>query len=207
MAIFCAKCGAEQSSQNSYCASCGTKIESLEQLDSKSGQVKIENQESRSDSNQKKGMANYSKIVTGVVAGLVVLGFITSHNSGRDSKEENSPAPVSTSASPTSEFYIFSNKEAVDFWNRNLGINLNQKDRFVGSLFPSLTSKVEIFSAPYYQLLIFPTSEDLAQDQSNFESDVDSQPNRSWATCSNVAFVFPESQLDEITKINDEFCK
>jgi hypothetical protein len=106
-----------------------------------------------------------------------------------------------------SKYYIFTKQEAINFWDKKLGIDLNQSDKFVSGLFPSISGTYEIYSAPYIQLLIFPTAEALAEDQKNFEADVNSLSNRGWTSCSNVAVVSPLDRQAEFSKINDEFCK
>ncbi len=106
-----------------------------------------------------------------------------------------------------SEWKIFSDSEAVKFWSDQLGSRFTQEDVFVKLLFPSLSDEVKIYSIPYIQLLIWPTTEWFEQEEKALNQDIYQAGDRStWVACSNVVIVFPNSRYNEIAGINDVFC-
>lgn len=106
-----------------------------------------------------------------------------------------------------SKWKVFTESEARDFWSYQLGEWFNQEDIFVKLLFPSISDEVKIFSIPYFQLLLWPTTEWFEQEEEALNQDLFQAGDRSnWVSCSNVVIVFPNSKYDEIEELNDVFC-
>jgi hypothetical protein len=209
MTAFCANCGASRTEEYSFCSKCGTKQEKNIEVQ----EVNSTATKATSDTNSVIDMAVGTKpfnikIAIYILGGLIGLGIILSGITHQGTQSTNSvESSQATDPVVNSEYYIFTKQEAIRFWDKKLGIDLNQSDKFVGGLFPSISGTYEIYSAPYIQLLIFPTAEALAEDQTNLEADVNSFSNRGWSSCSNVVIVSPLDRQDEFSKINDEFCK
>jgi hypothetical protein len=138
--------------------------------------------------------------ILSVALGIGIVVAIALH------ANSNRLLPESEMSVNSSEYYVFTSEEVLDFWNRNLGTQFSQEDRFIGSLFPSISEEAKLYSAPYLQLMFYPTAEALELDRMNFESDVESLGN-GWVACSNVALVFPLSRQKELDRANDVFCK
>lgn len=199
---FCSNCGTPRAEAFAFCANCGSKFQAVvdepqPEADSPKG---ISNTNSAIE--QAAGSRSLSlKLIAGISVGLIILGSLISVIAKKESGDSNSVVVDSVS-----EYYVFSAKEAIKFWDKSLGVSLNQKDKFSKIIFPSLNENPIFYSAPYYTLLIFPTAEALELDRANFESDVDFYGN-GWVTCSNVAVVFPVARQNELSKANDIFCK
>ena len=199
---FCSNCGTPRSEVFAFCAKCGIKFQGV--VDEPQSVVDSPKGISETDSaiEQAAGSRPLSfKLIAGISVVLIILGILISVIAKKDLGDSSSMAGESAS-----EYYVFSAKEAIKFWDKSLGVSLNQKDKFSKIIFPSLNENPIFYSAPYYTLLIFPNAEALELDRTNFESDVDFYGN-GWITCSNVAVVFPVARQNELSKANDIFCK
>lgn len=199
---FCSNCGNSREETYAFCAKCGTKFQRILDEPKPATGDPLEIPKITSAIEQAAGSRSLSlKLIAWISVGLLILGFLISTISKKDSG--NSSPVVDESVS---EYYVFSANEAIKFWDKSLGVSLNQKDKFSKIIFPSLKADPIFYSAPYYTLLIFPTAEALELDKANFESDVDFYGN-GWVACSNIAVVFPSSRQNELSKANEAFCK
>ena len=199
---FCSNCGTPRDEAFAFCGKCGVKLSMAADITPITKDSLIEQPNNTSAIEQAPGSRTLSfRLLAWISVGLLILGIVVSESAKRS--PENSGKVASESVS---EYYVFTAKEAIEFWNDSLGVRLNQKDKFSKIVFPSLREKPVFYSAPYYTLLIFPTAESLELDRVNFESDVDFYGN-GWVTCSNVAVVFPIARQKELSGANDVFCK
>ena len=212
MDAFCAKCGRQRNVDAQFCNSCGHKFNDSLIPASEPTQVLFESTTSDFSLNTPKSDAGPKKALLIFAGALVALALIFAAF-GKGSSTDSSSTAADTSAqssqsSVDSQYYVFSNEEAITFWNDRLGVDFNQKDRWIRIGFPSTSDNAYYFSAPYYQLIIYPTWEKYDEDRENIKYDVYNDKGRDFIACSNVVLVFPESQSPDINSINDdEFCK
>ena len=213
MDAFCAKCGRQRNVDAQFCNSCGHRFNDalIPHYETTFGDVAntpVDNLKptQKSDAAPKRALLIFA-------GALVVLALVfAALGNGRSGTTTDTVASGSTTDaaqnSVDSKYYIFSNDEAITFWNDSLGVDFNQDDKFIFSLFPSTTDNAYYFSAPYYQMIIYPSWEKYDEDRENVKYDVYNAVGRDFIVCSNVVLVFPESQSPDINSINDdEFCK
>lgn len=219
--FHCPSCGVSKKEKAKYCSECGALLEKAQLMTNVTNDEFVEVGDSVEIKNE--GLSkqvNPMGWITAVIL-ILILGIFTYYYSNEEStsSQKSIPSPVSTNEVPesdetegdtryVSEWKIFSEAEAVNFWSAQLGERFSQDDIFVKLLFPSISSEVKIYSLPYIQLLIWPTSEYREQEVELLDNDIyNSGDLKGWASCSNVVIVFPDEVFDSFVKWNDTFCE
>ena len=226
--LKCLECGSLSAETHKFCSKCGTRLENptnhsnglVEEIKDKTDLVKLD---------RPVGDSKKLQILIVIVSLITIAAFVLSVNwlnedetlpdSTTTIQSNNSELPSTDSGFSSedelpqdttqyvSEWYIFSDLEARNFWGYELGQLFSQDDIFVKLLFPSVTNEVQIYSIPYVQLLVWPTTEWREQEEELLNQDIyASGDTQSWVACSNVVVVFPEEEYDNFVDLNEKFC-
>ena len=214
----CSECGADLAPGQKFCAKCGIEIEwpttskedtltPDESTPDASGVFKM------SDSNTYKRASRFTSkqqigaFIGGLLALLIILtlamGSITNNgpqDSGNNSTSTSTQDSSMTSGQP-------STSDLVSAFSSGLGLNINQEDVLRGITFPSISKSVDIWSAPYFSLLIYPSADEQTADSTNFQSDYSSlNASRSWESCQNFVAVFSPEMQSKVDSVVAKWC-
>ena len=123
----------------------------------------------------------------------------TSSASSDSTSSASSAGPTYASAIPTPEI--------VKSFSTGLGVQISQNDPSRGATFPDISSAVDIWSAPYVTLLIYPSADALSADNANFTQDFNNlNSDRSWESCLNVVALYPASMQSQVDTVTNAWC-
>jgi len=155
-------------------------------------------------------------ILGAVVILILVLGFVLYRSQGPSisaDSQTTADSPVTTmdntSSAPSGADYTTTipTDEIVSTISAKLGVSINQDDPTRGITVPDISSEVDIWSAPYITLLIYPDANALTLDKDNFQSDADNlNGSRSWESCKNLIVINPPSKQSKIVSAMSNWC-
>jgi hypothetical protein len=220
---LCVICEAPQLESAKYCSECGAQLEQgalVSQVAeaAEAAEVKQKVDVSESLSFFQRIRANPDRLAIGAGATAVILililAFVFSQQDSSSSTEMqasvDSSAAASENATSSSSGSLYTSKiptyEIVSTFSSKLGVQINQDDPSRGVTFPSVSKQIDIWSAPYVTLLIYPNSEKLKADDKNFQQDFTSLNTDSWESCLNVIAVYPTSMQSQIDSATNTWC-
>jgi hypothetical protein len=111
------------------------------------------------------------------------------------------------SASETSD--SISTSDGVAEFSQSLGLNIDQSDYYRGIQVPNISPQEDsIWSAPYVQLIFYPSASALESDLETFKSDFGTNYTSDWAWtyCENLMVVHASKYSDTVSKTFDKWC-
>jgi hypothetical protein len=140
-------------------------------------------------------------------------GGSNTDTTGGGSNTDTTDSPVTTtdnsSSAPSGADYTakITTNEIISTFSSKLRLRINQDDPFRGITFPEVSTEVDVWSAPFITILIYPDSNSLKSDDANFQQDFTNLNNgRAWESCSNVIVIFPNSMQDKIDSAVSTWC-
>jgi hypothetical protein len=223
----CVICEAPQLESAKYCSECGAQLEQgalVSQVAeaaeaAEAAEVKQKVDVSESLSFFQRIRANPDRLAIGAGATAVILmlilAFVFSQQDSSSSTEKqasvDSSAAASENAISSSSGSLYTSMiptyEIVSTFSSKLGVQINQDDPSRGVTFPSVSKQIDVWSAPYVTLLIYPNSEKLKADDKNFQQDFTSlNTDSTWESCLNVIAVYPTSMQSQIDSATNTWC-
>lgn len=150
-------------------------------------------------------------IVAGLLLAVGLLSTVIANGKSSSDSTQNDSGVSSSglSSDATSSTYTTSipTSVVVDAFSSGLGVNISQNDPSRGITFPDVSNSVDIWSAPYVTLLLYPDADSLAADSSNFTQDYQNlNSSRNWQSCLNVIAVFPASMQNQVNNVFNTWC-
>ena len=214
----CSECGADLAPHQKFCAVCGIELEwptalredklAPEEIASiASGAFKMSNSNSYKSASRFISKQEIVGVIGGVLALLIILtlakGSITNNgpqDSGNNSTSTSTQDSSIISGQP-------STSDLVSAFSSGLDLNINQEDVIRGITFPSISKSVDVWSAPYFSLLIYPSADEQTADSTNFQSDYSSlNSSRSWESCQNFVVVFSPEMQSKVDSVVAKWC-
>jgi hypothetical protein len=208
--VFCLACGLVAPDAAKFCPACGAEIQITKPESSNGENLIHEALGNVADSPRPRSKA---PLIWGVGTFLVVIVLIIAVLSGGGSNTDTTGggSNTDTTSSNGSQYLTSqgqpSTSDLVSAFSSGLDLNINQEDVARGITFPSISKSVDVWSAPYFSLLIYPSADEQTADSTNFQSDYSSlNSSRSWESCQNFVVVFSPEMQSKVDSVVAKWC-
>jgi hypothetical protein len=207
----CAHKNIEVMASGTYCWDC---VQYVNKKDlTQNDEHEIAGQFAVASSDYSKKATRYSRkqqlvaVAGGIVVLLIILAISKGSQNNSDIQSGGDSSVTATSQDSSTSSGQPSTSELVSAFSAGLGLSVNQSDVARGVTFPSISKSVDIWSAPYFSLLIYPSSGEQSSDAGNFQSDYSTlNSSRSWESCQNFVAVFSPEMQSKVDSVVSKWC-
>jgi len=195
--VFCSVCGVVAPDTAKFCPACGAEIQ-ITKPESSNGENLIH--EDLGNVAESPRPRSHAPLIWGGGTFLVILVLIIVVFAGGGSNTD-------TTSNSSNNGSAIQTSDIVQNFSSNLGVSLNQNDAFRGITFPHISKDVDIWSAPYVTILIYPDAATEVSDSQNLQDDITNlNSDRTAEVCQNFVVVFPSNLQDKVDMTVNLWC-